>query len=149
MACACFVILLMTMRKINFLSLLIAMVTVGLFVGIGILTGRRKMVVEVMVFIGAYTILWIILKKETAKLGVILTIAGVIGCAWLVGQLNEREYTGDEALSYNVYVSRAKTVFEHIPSRIVELGIAPVTWAYDGYGFFGADWSWNARHAIL
>ena len=95
MACACFIVLLMTLRKINFSSLLIAMVTVGLLVGIGVLTGRRKMLVEVMVFIGAYSILWIILQKGIAKLGVILTIAGVIGCAWLVGQLNEREYTGD------------------------------------------------------
>ena len=138
MACACFIVLLMTLRKINFSSLLIAMVTVGLLVGIGVLTGRRKMVVEVMVFIGAYSILWIILQKGIAKLGVILTIAGVIGCAWLVGQLNEREYTGDESLSYDVYVGRAKTVFEDIPPRIVELGIAPVKWAYDSFGFFGA-----------
>ena len=138
MACACFIVLLMTLRKINFSSLLIAMVTVGLLVGIGVLTGRRKMVVEVMVFIGAYSILWIIFQKGIAKLGVILTIAGVIGCAWLVGQLNEREYTGDESLSYDVYVGRAKTVFEDIPSRVVELGIAPVTWAYDSFGFFGA-----------
>ena len=96
MACACFIVLLMTLRKINFSSLLIAMVTVGLLVGIGVLTGRRKMLVEVVVFIGAYSILWIILQKGVAKLGVILTIAGVIGCACLVGQLNEREYTGDE-----------------------------------------------------
>ena len=138
MACACFIVLLMTLRKINFSSLLIAMVTVGLLIGIGVLTGRRKMLVEVMVFIGAYSILWIILQKGIAKLGVILTIAGVIGCAWLVGQLNEQEYTGDESLSYNAYVGRAKTAFEDIPSRVVELGVAPITWAYDGFGFFGA-----------
>lgn len=138
MACACFIVLLMTLRKINFSSLLIAMVAVGLLMGIGLLTGRRKMVVEVVAFIGAYAILWIIFQKGIAKLGVILTIAGVMGCGWLVGQLNEREYTGDEALSYDVYVGRAKTVFEDIPPRIVELGIAPVTWAYDSYGFFGA-----------
>ena len=138
MACACFIVLLMTLRKINFSSLLIVMVAVGLLMGIGILTGRRKMVVEVVVFISAYSILWIILQKGIAKLGVILTIAGVIGCVWLVGQLNEQEYSGDEFLNYNVYVDRAKTVFEDIPSRVVELGIAPVTWAYDSYGFFGA-----------
>ena len=89
------IVLLMTLRKINFSSLLIAMVAVALLVGIGVLTGRRKMVVEVMVFVGAYLILWIILQKGVAKLGVILAIAGVIGCAWLVGQLNEREYTAD------------------------------------------------------
>ena len=45
---------------------------------------------------------------------------------------------GDESLSYDVYVGRAKTVFEDIPSRVVELGIAPVKWAYDSFGFFGA-----------
>ena len=82
--------------------------------------------------------LWIIFQKGMAKLGIILTVAGVIGCGWLVGQLNEREYTGDESVSYDVYVGRAKTVFEDIPARVVELGIAPVKWAYDSFGFFGA-----------
>ena len=137
MACACLMVLLMTLRQINFSSLLIAMVAVALLVGIGVLTGRRKMVVELMVFVGAYGILWIILQKEVAKLGVILAIAGVIGSASLVGQLNEREYTTDN-VSYDVYVGRAKTVFEDIPSRFVEFGIAPIKWAYDSFGFFGA-----------
>ncbi|HYK57412.1 MAG TPA: hypothetical protein VEV15_13170, partial [Flavisolibacter sp.] len=101
MACACFIVLLVTSRKINFSSLLIAMVTVGLLVEIGILTGRRKMLVEVMVFVSAYVVLWIILQKGIAKLGVILTVAAVIVCAWLVGQLNEREFTGDESANYD------------------------------------------------
>ena len=107
------------------------------------------MVVELMVFVGAYGILWIILQKEVAKLGVILAIAGVIGSASLVGQLNEREFTTDN-VSYDVYVGRAKTVFEDIPSRFVEFGIAPIKWAYDSFGFFGAGLGvWNARNAIL
>ena len=137
MACACFVVLLMALRRINFSSLLIAMVGVALLVGIGVLTGRRKMLVELMVFVSAYGILWIIFQKGVSKLGVILTIAGVIGCVSLVGQLNEREYTTDN-VRYDVYVDRAKTVFEDIPSRFVTLGIAPVKWAYDSFGFFGA-----------
>jgi hypothetical protein len=137
MACACFVVFLMTLRKINFSSLLSAMVMVGLLVGIGILTGRRKMVVEVAVFIGVYLILWIILQKHVAKLGVILIIAGVIGFGWLVGQLNERD-VNDQSLNYYVYVARVETVFAAIPSRVVELGIAPVQWAYDSFGLFGA-----------
>ena len=63
MACACFIVLLMTLRKVNFLSLLIALVTVGLLVGVGVLTGRRKMVVEVIVLIGAYSIFGSFFKR--------------------------------------------------------------------------------------
>jgi hypothetical protein len=137
MACACFVVLLMTLRKINFSSLLIGMVIVGLLVGIGILTGRRKLVVEVAAFIGVYFVLWVILQKHIAKLGVILLIAGVIACAWIIGQTNERDIY-DESLNYSVFVDRTKTVFGDIPSRVVELGIAPVMWAYDSFGLLGA-----------
>jgi len=43
MTCACFTFLLMTTRKLNFLTLLTAAGAIALFVAIGMLTGRRKL----------------------------------------------------------------------------------------------------------
>ena len=37
-----------------------------------------------------------------------------------------------------VTLSILENAFEEVPSRFVELGIAPVMWAYDSYGLFGA-----------
>ena len=139
MTCACFVLLLVTLRKFNFLTLLTAAIVVALLMGIGILTGRRKTVIEVAVFASTYFILWFVLQKGVAKLGIVLAIAGLVGFGWLVAQLGDRPvYVDQESLGYYRYVERSKTVFEDVPARFTELGIAPIMWAYDSFGLFGA-----------
>ena len=151
MTCACFIMLLVTLRRINFWTLSTAAILVALLLGIGILTGRRKIVIEVAVFASTYFILWLVFKKGVAKLGIALTIVGVIGFGWLFSQLGDRPaYMDQESLGYYRYVERTKTGFQDAPARFVELGIAPITWAYDQLRFFrrGAG-SWDAGHAAL
>jgi hypothetical protein len=139
MTCACFIIFLVTLRKINLWTLSTAAILVALLLGIGILTGRRKTVIEVAVFASTYFVLWLFFKKGVAKLGVALTIIGVMGFAWLVSELSDRPaYLEEESVSYYRYVERTKTGFQDAPARFVELGIAPISWAYDQFGFFGA-----------
>jgi hypothetical protein len=143
MTCACFVVLLATTRKINLRVLLTTGIVVVLLLGIAMLTGRRKALVEVMIFASVYLILWAIFQKRMAKLGVVLAIVGLIGFGWLfgsdraVGQLGNN-FVDKSSSGYFIYVERSKNVFEAIPSRFVELGIAPITWAYDRFGPFGA-----------
>jgi hypothetical protein len=139
MTCACFTLMLVTLRKFNFLTLLTAAIVVALLIGIGILTGRRKTVVEVAVFASTYLILWFVLQRGVEKLGIVLAIVGLVGFGWLAGQLSDRPvYVDQETLSYYRYVDRIGTVFEDVPSRFTELGIAPIMWAYDTFGLFGA-----------
>jgi hypothetical protein len=139
MTCTCFVLLLATSRKFNFLTLLTAAIVVTLLVGITTLTGRRKAIVEVAVFASTYSALWFVLQKGAAKLGIALAIAGLVGFSWLVVQMGDSPaYLDREALDYYRYVERSKTVFEEVPSRFTEFGIAPIMWAYDTYGLFGA-----------
>jgi hypothetical protein len=140
MTCACFILLLTTLRKINFQTLLIAAVIIALLMAIGALTGRRKILIEIAVFASTYLILWAVLQKGAAKLGIALVIAGLLGFGWLVGQMGSERpnYVDARSLGYSLYVERSKTVFEDAPSRFVELGIAPIMWAYDRFGLFGA-----------
>jgi hypothetical protein len=139
MTCACFIMMLVMLQKINLRTLSIAAILVALLLGVGILTGRRKTVTEVAVFAGTYFILWIVFKKGLGRLGLALTIAGVIGVGWLFLQLDDRPaYMDQEALGYYRYVERTKTGFQDAPARFVELGIAPISWAYDRFGFIGA-----------
>jgi hypothetical protein len=139
MTCTCLVLLLVTLRKFNFLTLLTAAIVVALLIGAAILTGRRKAIVEVAVFASTYCILWFVLHKGAAKLGIALAVAGLVGFSWLVIQMGDSPaYVDQETLSYNRYVERSKTVFEDVPSRFTELGIAPIMWAYEGFGLFGA-----------
>jgi hypothetical protein len=138
--CACFILLLTTLRKINVQTLLTAAVIIVLVIAIGVLTGRRKALIEIAVFASSYLILWAMLQKGAAKLGIALTVAGLLGFGWLVGQLesDRLNYSDSRTLGYSLYVERSKTVFEDAPSRFVALGIVPIMWAYNRFGPFGA-----------
>ena len=136
---ACFVLLLSTWRKVNFQTLLTGMIIVIFLVGIAVLTGRRKAVVEVAVFASTYLILWIVFKRGSAKFGIVLAIVGLVGFGWLVAQLGSDPIEVAERPSgYALYVERSKSAFEDAPDRFVELGIAPIMWAYDSFGLLGA-----------
>jgi hypothetical protein len=139
MTCACFAMMLLTFRKINVQTLMAAAVIIALFMGVGILTGRRKALLEVAVFATTYLVLWFILQKAAMKFGIVLAVAGAIGFFWLVGQQeNDLPNYVEGAFAYRSYVERSKTVFQDAPSRFVELGLAPVMYAYESFGLFGA-----------
>jgi O-antigen ligase len=106
--------------------------------GVAILTGRRKALLEVVVFATTYAVLWVIFQRAAMKLGIALAIVGLVGVLVLEPQANDLPNYVESPSAYDVYVARSKTVFQDAPSRFVELGIAPVTWAYDSFGFFGA-----------
>ena len=140
MTAACFVML-MTLRRTNFTQLLTAVIIVGVLIGIGTLTGRRKTVIEFAVFISTYFILWMIFEKRVGKLAISgLTTATLAGYAVLTGQLRDGipGQVDVGSVDYSVYVERSQAVFQEAPTRFVELGIAPIMWAYDSFGIFGA-----------
>ena len=103
MTCACFVMLLATLRKINFQALLTAAIVVAFLMGIAVLTGRRKAIIEVAVFASTYFILWVVFQKGLAKLGIVLAIAGLVGFGWLVAQLGNDppEYVDEGSIGYS------------------------------------------------
>jgi hypothetical protein len=139
---ASFVLLLILSRGISFTRLLMAMAIAAVFIGLGLLTGRRKIVVELAAFVSTYFILWTIFERNVGRLAsVAFTGVVLIGYFWLAAAVREdnvparyeREFT-----SYTRYVEHSENAFQAIPSRFVELGIAPVMWAYDQFGLFGA-----------
>ena len=141
MTAACFVVLMTFLRRTNFTRLLTAVIVAAVLIGIGVLTGRRKIVIEFAVFVSTYFILWAILEKRVGKLAIIaFTTAALVGYAWLAAELREGvpEQVDAGSLDYSSYVERSQSVFQDAPSRFVELGIAPVMWAYDSFGLFGA-----------
>ena len=60
---ACFVVLVTLLRRTTVTRLLTAVIFAALLIGVGILTGRRKIVIEFVVFASTYFILWAILRK--------------------------------------------------------------------------------------
>ncbi len=140
MTAACFVILLTFSRKTTFTRLLTAVILAALLISIGLLTGRRKVVMEFAIFVTSYFILWAIFEKGVGKLVIIaLTAAALVTYMTLAGELREnvtRQY--ETSPDYSSYVERTESVFQAAPKRFVDLGIAPVSWAYNEFGVLGA-----------
>src|SRR5262249_17643278 len=109
-------------------------------------TGRRKFLVEIVVFAAAYTTLLLYFGRG-ARLAL---LSGFIGVTvyiaftlWIPDTPVERvnRYHGlsvgrDE--QYTEYVARSGSVFKEVPDRFANLGIAPMLGAYNEYGLFGA-----------
>ena len=141
MAAACFVLLMVLLRGITVTRLLTALAIAALLIGLGLLAGRRKIVIEFAVFVSTYFILWAIFERGVGKLGIIAcTGAALVGYTWLATGMREevKERNNTELTDYSRYVAHSENAFQEVPSRFVELGIAPVMWAYDRYGLFGA-----------
>jgi hypothetical protein len=140
MAAVCFVLIVNFSRGVSFRRSLFPAIVAGLVLGLGMLTGRRKIAVELAVFIGSYFILWVIFERGVGKLAIIaMTGAALIGYAWLVMEVrdggNEKQRVSSE---FSRYVEHTENAFQEVPTRFVELGIAPVMWAYNAFGLFGA-----------
>jgi hypothetical protein len=142
MTAASFVLLLILSRSATFTRLLTAVAIAAVLIGVGLLTGRRKIVIEFAVFVSTYFILWAIFERSVGNLAIIaFTGITLIGYFLLAGELREENVPGQydrEAASYSHYVTHSENAFRSVPSRFVDLGIAPVMWAYDGFGLFGA-----------
>jgi hypothetical protein len=112
--------------------------------GIGVLTGRRKMIVEIAIFLGCYFFLQGWFRRGNTRLAIMSAALGVlaaISAALLIPadqQLSPARVQAVEYSEFSKYSNRAKSVFEEVPGRVLELGVKPVSWAVDQYGWFGA-----------
>lgn len=136
--CACVVLLLATHNRVSTQRVVVALVIMCLIIGIGILTGRRKFVAMIAIFIITYIGLigfaagrfW-----STAFPAALVCFTGFFLMFPGPGSIS-REMTV-LGLEYQSYVARTSSVFGDIPARFVEIGIAPVTWAYHHFGLIG------------
>jgi hypothetical protein len=141
---ACILFLVGTERRLTIPRILIVFVLLGFLVGTGLLTGRRKMLVEIAIFLSAYLFLVAIFLKGGRKLAVVAVLFGVLSYIAAVGLLEpdpaEKRYHTryQQQESYLSYVERGKTVIEDIPERFEILGVRPVEEVVDRFGPFGA-----------
>jgi hypothetical protein len=139
--CVCFFAIWMVNRRLTLGKGLAATLFVLMIVGLGVVTGRRKFLVEIVVFASAYLTLLLYFGRG-ARLALLSAFIGVMGyfavTLWVSdgpGGLATRSVRGEQ---YQDYVSRIESVFKDIPDRFTDLGLAPISWAYDEYGLLGA-----------
>ncbi len=146
-AMACFIFILSVGKRATLARVTTALVLITLLAGLGLLTGRRKMLVEITVFLSIYFFLTSWLQRGAAKLAVTLLLGGAIGYIAIVGfispDLSPRpgrttELSVESAQRIRGYAERGQTVFADVPTRINALGVQPVVWAVQVHGWFGA-----------
>jgi len=144
---ACFSFMLLWGRRFSFAKILLAIALIVFFLGLGILTGRRKMIIEIAIFMSAYVSLVVWFRHRAGKLAILFVIFGVLSYLGTVGMMAPSQgevgtgpvlvnRTPDD--SFDKYSHRAQTVFADVPERLDEMGIQPVGWAVDQFGWQGA-----------
>jgi hypothetical protein len=136
---ACFLIILTVSRRMTPGKALFVGILVIAIISLGMLTGRRKFLVEIVAFVATYGTLLLYFGRGAARLALVSGAIGLVGTLALVLFMpDEKQRVPSSDLSYELYVKRTKGVFGDVPDRVTELGLGPISWAYNRYGFLGA-----------
>jgi hypothetical protein len=145
-AISCFIFILSVGKRATLMRVLLSLGIIALLVSLGILTGRRKMLVEITVFLSTYVFLVAWLQRGAARLAVAALAAGAIGYVAIVGfvapdlvnQSATKNMYVENAQKIEGYAARGKSVFADVPARVNQLGVQPVLWATESFGWLGA-----------
>lgn len=130
-ACICFLVILLIDRASMSSTVLVGLAVALLFAAI-ILTGRRKMIVQIAIFGSLY---FPILRYYQARMSTRFVLVILIGAALL--STAYLFIPSLEGTQYDLYLARGATVFNDAGERFSTLGIGSVGWAYNTFGFFG------------
>jgi hypothetical protein len=145
-AIACFIFMLSVGKRATVMRVVLALGLIGVLVSLGMLTGRRKMLIEITIFISSYLFLVAWLQRGMARLAMVVLAAGAVGYVGIVGfvapDLVQSSYSKsmyvENAQRMEGYAVRGQSVFADLPKRVNELGVQPVLWAIDSFGWLGA-----------
>jgi hypothetical protein len=144
---ASFSFMLLWGRRFSLPKVLMAIGLVVFFIGLGVLTGRRKMIIEVIIFISAYVSLVVWFRHRAGKMAILLAAFGFLAYLGTVGMVapgpgehdpGTKQVSRAPDSSFGKYSRRAQTVFEDIHNRLDEIGLQPVGWAVAQFGWMGA-----------
>ncbi len=141
--CSCVVLLLLTHRKVSAPRLIIAFTIVAFIVALGILTGRRKFIVTIAIFCSAYMGLLALFLARARSIAIPAAVIGVLAYfAFMLAADPDAEMAGVVASDatdkeYRLYLQRTSGVFGDVNERFLQLGLAPIMWAYDWFGLLG------------
>ncbi len=119
-------------RKLS--SRLFIVLGVLFLVGVGILTGRRKMLVEISIFVSVYWGLLAYFHKGAIRMALLAAAIAATGFAVSSGLVGP----ASDASRFGLYMERGKSVFEEIPDRLRTTGLDSLVGAIQRHGFFGA-----------
>jgi len=130
----CMTVLLFVSTKRTIALRWISGVLIVLFAGAIILTGRRKILVEIVFFISIYSFLLAYFRRGAAKLALFILLVGVSFA--LIS--NAYIFTDPIATGFHPYFERGVSVRQEAGERMYNMTIGSVRWVIAQNGFFGA-----------
>ena len=130
---SCFLIILATRTRSHTIRVLCVLAIVFLIAG-GILTGRRKLIVSVVIFLTTYWFLVTIFYQRSLRVASVVVLFGMTA-VWVAGK--QYYVTEQQDDVYDLYVERASGVFADITERGRVLGVGAVVSAVKKYGLIG------------
>ncbi|MEZ5855410.1 MAG: hypothetical protein R3D67_11985 [Hyphomicrobiaceae bacterium] len=141
--CTCVVLVLATHRRPTLRNIVLALAVSAVIIALGTLTGRRKFLVMIAIFAASYIGLLGLYWKKMRAIAIPSTLvaAAAYGLFLLASdpdQIQQAQKAKAAAKDeYSLYVQRTSGVFSDVNDRFLELGLAPVTWAYNRFGLLG------------
>jgi hypothetical protein len=144
---ACFIFGLSVGKRTTLGRVALALAVIALLASMGLLTGRRKLLVQITVFLSVYFFLVAWLQRGAQRLALLLLVVGGVGflsiIAFMAPDLSQRtsnrsNLSIEEASRIQGYAERGQSVFADVPSRLTATGFKPIQWAVNSHGWFGA-----------
>jgi len=132
-AAICLLVILGTLTKSAGTRLGMGLLVVFLL-GAGLLTARRKVPVEIVLFLLLYWLLLAWARVGARKATVVAVAAGIVGVA-LAAEILDPQEAGP---NFDPYVRHGVTGFAAAPERFTLLGFGSVQWAIQRHGVLGA-----------
>lgn len=137
---ACLVVFFTTSKRLSVSRVAVAFGIAVFLIGIGVLTGRRKMLMEFALFLSSYFFLILWFSRKWRNLAIIAALCGALAYIGMGGMIGPDPVEGtrlEHTDNYSVYVARTQSVFGDAWGRFMELGLAPIQWALDQHGVLG------------
>jgi hypothetical protein len=143
---ACFVFTLSLGKRPTVLRVVGAIGLVTVLITLGVLTGRRKMLIEITIFLCSFFFLVAWIQRGAARFAMIILAIGFVGYVGIVGfvapDLVQQSYTKSMqvqgASRYEGYALRGQSVFVDLPQRVKDVGWSPLAWSLETFGWAGA-----------
>jgi len=135
----CVLLLLSSMRRISMKRMVAVVGIIAALLAIGILTGRRKIFVEITFFVSIYVALLAYFGKGGVKLAVGAVVGGILSYVFVAMWVSDSPsaLAGQNDMRFQRYAERSATVGYGVSDRFIDLGLEPVQWAIEGYGWLG------------
>jgi hypothetical protein len=144
---ACFIFTLYLGKRPTLIRVAAALGLIAMLATLGVLTGRRKMLIEITIFITAYIFLVAWLQRGMARVAMTIVIIGFVGYVGIVGfvapdlvqdSFTKRMQVENAGQRLEGYALRGSSVFADLPKRVKDVGWQPLVWSVETFGWLGA-----------